>query len=249
MIGFRVEQWRAWAPGVVSQQQWQNWAQAPEMIVESAQQPECLALPPMQRRRLSRLARMTMEVASPLCADDEQLPFVFGSRHGETTRTLQLLHDVASGQPLSPTHFGLSVHNAIAGQWSLLRGQRGESVAIAGEADTFEHAILEAATLLAAGAPSVLAVIAEEVPPAAYNGWINDVPFSYAVALRLGQLDAADTSSTHSRWQLQLGSPDAAAPAPCAWPHALDFLRALETTQTSFEHVWKARRWQWQRQH
>lgn len=246
MIAFRVEQWRAWAPGLSSRHDWYDWAQAPTTVAESAQQPECLSLPPMQRRRLSRLARMTMEVASPLCGEDEQLPFVFGSRHGETTRTLNLLHDVAAGQPLSPTHFGLSVHNAIAGQWSLLRGQRGESVAIAGEADTFEHTILEAAAMLADGAPSVLAVIAEEVPPAAYDGWINDVPFSYAVALRLGRVDTSDALSTESYWKLSLGRHKGEA-MTCTWPHALDFLRALHTAQTSLQHSWKTRQWQWQR--
>ncbi len=246
MIALRVEQWRAWAPGLNSQQDWHDWAQSPTTVPESAQQPECLSLPPMQRRRLSRLARMTMEVASPLCGEDEQLPFVFGSRHGETTRTLNLLQDVAAEQPLSPTHFGLSVHNAIAGQWSLLRGQRGESVAIAGEADTFEHAMLEAATMLADGAPSVLAVIAEEVPPAAYDGWINDVPFSYAVALRLGRIDASDAPSTQTCWKLSLGRREGEV-TTCAWPHALDFLRALHSAETSLEHTWKTRQWQWQR--
>lgn len=246
MITFRVEQWRAWAPGLSTRQHWHDWAQTPSTLVESAQQPECLSLPPMQRRRLSRLARMTMEVASPLCGEDEQLPFVFGSRHGETTRTLNLLHDVSAGLPLSPTHFGLSVHNAIAGQWSLLRGQRGESVAIAGEADTFEHAMLEAAAQLADGAPSVLAVIAEEVPPPAYKGWINDVPFSYALALRLGRIDIGNALSTHSCWKLSLSRSEGDVTS-CAWPHALDFLRALNTAETSLEHHWKTRQWQWQR--
>lgn len=246
MIAFRIEQWRAWAPGLSSQQHWRDWAQSPSTVTENAQQPECLSLPPMQRRRLSRLARMTMEVASPLCGEDEQLPFVFGSRHGETSRTLDLLNDVVDEQPLSPTRFGLSVHNAIAGQWSLLRGQHGESVAIAGETDTFEHTMLEAATMLVDGAPSVLAVIAEEMPPAAYDGWINDVPFSYAVALRLGRIAANDAPSTETSWNLSLCRHDGNA-TTCAWPHALDFLRALHTGKTSLEHSWKTRQWQWQR--
>ena len=246
MIAFGVEQWRAWAPGVATGSAWEAWARAPHVITDQQEQPECLSLPPMQRRRLSRLARMTMEVASPLCGDDEQLPFVFASRHGETTRTFNLLGDVAAEQPLSPTQFGLAVHNAIAGQWSLLRGQRGESVAIAGEADTFEHAMLEASTLLAAGASSVLAVIAEEVPPAAYEGWINDVPFSYAVALRLGHADRADAEPEGGVWQLDLARGTGEA-EPCPWPHALDFLRALHTDTSSLHHAWKRRQWQWHR--
>ena len=244
MTALRIEQWRAWAPGLDSPQAWQAWAQAPAIVPDRQEQPECASLPAMQRRRLSRLARMTMEVASPLCADDEQLPFVFASRHGETTRTFSLLGEVADEQPLSPTQFVLSVHNSIAGQWSILRGQRGESVAIAGEADTFEHAMLEAAAMLAAGASSVLAVIAEEMPPPAYTPWIDDVPFSYALALRVGNVDAfADESSD---WQLRLNRHDG-GDARCPWPHALDFLRALHTRARSLEHVWKTRRWNWQR--
>jgi hypothetical protein len=246
VITFCIEQWRAWAPGLDGANAWQAWAQAPTVLPDRQQQPDCLTLPAMQRRRLSRLARMTMEVASPLCGEHEQLPFVFASRHGETTRTFALLGEISAEQPLSPTQFGLSVHNAIAGQWSILRGQRGESVAIAGEADTFEHAMLEAAVLLDAGAPAVLVVIGEEQPPPAYEQWIDDVPFSYAVALRLGQAGTSGDSSAGPCWQLQLDRHDGSE-ARCAWPHALDFLRVLHTHESSLEHVWKTRRWNWQR--
>lgn len=244
-MAFRINDWRAWAPGLDTPQAWQAWAQSPTVVPDQQEQPECLSLPAMQRRRLSRLARMTIEVASPLLAENEQLPFVFASHHGETTRTFDLLGDVVAEQPLSPTQFALSVHNAIAGQWSILRGQRGESVAIAGEADTFEHAMLEAAGLMAAGAPSVLAVIAEELPPAPYRDWISDVPFSYAVALRLDRVDTSHEASSGACWQLDLGRREGAA-EPCAWPHALDFLRAVQTGQTSLQHAWKSRQWTWQ---
>jgi hypothetical protein len=246
MIALRLEGWRAWAPSLESAEAWQAWAQSPRNVHDNAQaQPSCTFLPALQRRRLSRLARMTLETAWPLCGDDEQLPFVFGSRHGETPQTLALLSDIAEQQPLSPTRFGLSVHNAIAGQWSILRGQRGESSAIAGEADTFEHAVLEGALQLAAGAPSALVVVAEELPPPTYAPWIADVPFSYAVALRLGKVDANMEMSTGDNWQLRLDR--AQGDAPCALPHALDFLRALLVRETAFQHTWKTRRWNWQR--
>ena len=252
MTALRIEQWRAWAPGLDSAEAWQAWATSPSVVADAQEQPSCAFLPMMQRRRLTRLARMTLEVAWPLCGDDEQLPFVFASRHGETPRTYALLGELADQQPLSPTQFGLSVHNAIAGQWSILRGQRGESVALAGEADTFEHAVLEGALQLAAGAPAALVVIAEELPHAAYADWITDVPFSYAVALRLGRVAPTADAPAGSDWQLRL-EPSAAAPASVdggrrgAWPHALDFLRALHTHEPSLEHVWKTRQWNWQR--
>ena len=244
MINLRIEQWRAWAPGLEDEAAWRAWAHQPAVPDAADTQPSCDFLPAMQRRRLSRLARMTLDVAWPLCAEGEQLPFVFASRHGETPRTFALLSDVAAGQPLSPTQFGLSVHNAIAGQWSILRGQRGESVAIAGEADTFEHAMLEAAALLGDDTPSVLVVIAEERPPAAYDTWIDDVPFSYALALRVGRVVPGEHAAGND-WRLALGAGDDHRDTS-AWPHALDFLRSLLETRATLEHPWKRRRWIWQ---
>ena len=245
-MDFRIEQWRAWAPGLDSNDAWQAWATHPVVMPDRDAQPSCDFLPAMQRRRLSRLARMTLHVAWPLCGEDEQLPLVFASRHGETPRTFALLSEVADGQPLSPTQFGLSVHNAIAGQWSILRGQRGESIAIAGEADTFEHAMVEAAALLGEGAPAVLVVIAEERPPAAYDDWIDDVPFSYALALRVRGSDTTGHAQTGERWQLRLEAGHDHS-GDRTWPHALDFVRALHHRNDTLEHPWKTRRWIWQR--
>ena len=246
MMDFHIEPWRAWAPGLDSDEAWRAWASQPVRVDDGDAQPPCDFLPAMQRRRLSRLARMTMHVAWPLCSENEQLPLVFASRHGETPRTFALLAEVAEKQPLSPTQFGLSVHNAIAGQWSILRGQRGESTAIAGEADTFEHAMLEAAMLLGEGAPSVLVVTAEERPPAAYGEWIKDVPFSYALALRVGKTDTGNDARDGARWRLRLesarGDDDTAE-----WPHALAWIRAQHTQSDTLIHTWKTRRWIWQR--
>ncbi|WP_266159185.1 beta-ketoacyl synthase chain length factor [Dyella silvatica] len=244
MIDVYIEQWRAWAPGLDSEDAWHDWSNAPQSLADNGEQPGCDFVAAMQRRRLSRLARMTLGVAWPLCGEQEQLPLVFASRHGESPRTYALLTDLVDEQPLSPTQFGLSVHNAVAGQWSMLRGQRGESVAIAGEADTFEHAMLEAAALLAEGAPAVIVVIAEERPAEAYQPWIHDVPFSYAVALRV---TATPSTPTAQHWQLRLARSTGEADSSSAWPHALNFLRALHQRSASLQHRWKTRQWIWQR--
>jgi hypothetical protein len=245
MIDLRIADWRAWAPGLDDSNAWQDWAHRPWMPTDLGEQPDCSFLPPMQRRRLSRLARIALHVAWPLCGDDEQLPMVFASRHGETTRTYAILGDVVDRQPLSPTQFGLAVHNAIAGQWSILRGQRGESSTVAGEADTFEHAMLETATLLDRSHPAALMVIAEERPPDAYDGWIDDVPFSYALAMRVGMSRPGEDAPTSSSWRLGLATGDIDAHAT-DWPFALDFLRALHAPTAPLVHVWKTRRWIWQ---
>lgn len=246
MMDFCIEQWRAWAPGLDTEAAWQAWAQCPVRVPDDGTQPACDFLAALQRRRLSRLARMTMHVAWPLCGEEEQLTFVFASRHGETPRTFALLSDVADGQPLSPTQFGLSVHNAIAGQWSILRKQHGESISIAGGADTFEHAMLEVAMLLGEGAPCVLVVMAEELPPTAYDGWIEDVPFSYAVALRVSRVVPSEAAQGGERWRLQR-QPAQEGGKVAAWPHALAMVRALHLRASTLEHTSKTHRWIWQR--
>lgn len=237
MINFNIAQWRAWAPGLESVDDWHVWSRHPHTLGTSDTAPDVSFLPAMQRRRLSRLARMAFSVAWPLAEGLAQLPLVFVSRHGETPRTFDILSDLAACQPLSPTQFSLSVHNAVIGLWSIMRGETSEMTALAAAGDGLEHGMLEAAALLNEGAPAVLLVITEEQPPEAYATWIDDVPFPYAVGLLL---------TPGNQWQLTLGTQGKDA-APTEWPHALNLLRTLLGEQGSCQHAWKNRVWNWQR--
>lgn len=235
MIQFDIDQWQAWAPGLASIDDWAIWARDPR-CPENDHEPDVSFLPAMQRRRLSRLARMAFAVATPLAQGQPPMPLVYASRHGETPRTFAILNDLARKEALSPTQFSLSVHNAIIGLWSIQQGDNSEMTALAAEGDGLEHAILEAGLLLAEGAPSVLVVVAEDQPPAAYKPWIDDVDFPYAVALRL---------TPGQRWRLSLEA-DHAAHSPTRWPHALELIRMLIDQQPLRQHQWKTRRWTWQ---
>lgn len=237
MITFNIAQWRAWAPGLSTIDDWLCWAKAPRPLEQLEAVPDVAFLPAMQRRRLSRLARMAFYVGWPLAEGRENLPLVFLSRHGETPRTFEILSDLAAGEPLSPTQFSLSVHNAVIGLWSIMRNETSEMTALAAAGDGLEHAMLEAAALLQEGAPAVLVIIAEELPPSAYAAFIDDVPFPYAVGLLL---------TPGNQWCLSLGhttEPQPAAP----WPHALSLLRSIATGQPVCQHFWKQREWTWQR--
>lgn len=236
MIQFDIDQWRAWAPGLTSAADWAAWARDPGCL-EDDSEPDVSFLPAMQRRRLSRLARMAFAVATPLAEGQPPMPLVYASRHGETPRTFAILSDMAREEALSPTQFSLSVHNAIIGLWSIQQNDRSEMTALAAEGDGLEHAMLEAALLLGEGAPSVLVVVAEDRPPTAYQPWIDDVPFPYALALRL---------IPGKGWTLSLDeSDDQQAPGP--WPHALELVRLLTGEQTLRVYHWKKRRWTWQK--
>ncbi len=199
----------------------------------------------MQRRRLSPMARAVFECAWPVAAGQPPMPLVFASRHGETTRSFGLLQALAAGEPLSPTAFGLSVHNAIAGQWSIIRRETDESVALSAEEDGLELAFLEAGLLLAEGHDNVLVVLAEERPPAPYSPWIDDVPFSYAAAFRL---------RTGCGWRLENSADPASRPgdtaadsAPPGWPNALNLLRHLALRTPRWQHANRGRHWLWTR--
>lgn len=193
-------------------------------------------LPAMQRRRLSPLARMAFAVGWPLAEGYDTLPLVYVSRHGETPRTFSILSDLAQGQPLSPTQFSLSVHNAVIGLWSILRKQTCEMTALAAAGDGFEHGIVDAAGMLGEGAPAVLLIVAEELPAAAYTPWITDVPFAYALGLLL---------TPGEQWQLDLAPGNDAEPGEL--PHALGWLRSRLADQATFTHPGKLRSWNWQR--
>jgi len=234
---FSIDGWRAWAPGLDSPQAWQAWSRAPIIMDDTDALPGVDFLPPMQRRRLSKLARMLFHVGWPLVQRNEAVPLVLVSRHGETPRTLAILEDLARGEPLSPTAFSLSVHNGPAGLWSITRADCSEISALAAEVDALEHGIMEACGLLDEGAPSVLLIVAEESPASLYAEQIDDVPFSYALALKL-------TAGTH--WRLQLSSGNGPR---SRWPHALELTRALCLGHRDLRHHWKYRQWDWSCQH
>lgn len=237
---FSIDQWRAWAPGLESVADWNAWLAKPASPLFSTDLPSVSFLPAMQRRRLSALGRMLFHVAWPLAEGQPPMPLVFVSRHGETPRTLAILQALAADEPLSPTQFSLSVHNAIIGQWSILRGDSSEMTSLAGEGDGLEHGLLEALSLLNEGASSVLLVVAEEAQPELYAPFITDVPCGYALALRL--VPGRD-------WQLQLGSADG---PKAGWPHAFSLLQVLTDDSSSaasgsFTHFWNSRQWTWSR--
>ena len=239
MITFNIARWRAWAPGLASADEWEQWSRTPTRLQDSNEAPDVSFLPAMQRRRLGRMARMAFAVGWPLSDGHERMPLVFVSRHGETPRTFDILRDLAADEPMSPTQFSLSVHNAVIGLWSILRGETSEMTALAAAGDGLEYGAFEAAALLAEGAPAVLLVVTEEQPPHAYAQWIDDVPFPYAVGLLL---------TPGNEWQLSLNI-DTQGAQRTQWPHALNLLQALHTDQSSCLHPWNNRLWKWQRNH
>ena len=96
-------------------------------------EPDVSVLPPLLRRRCSRMTRAMLHVAFGVATIDElaTLPAVFGSRHGELTATVGLLETLARGQALTAAGFSHSVHNAPVGLFSIATRNRGITSAVA----------------------------------------------------------------------------------------------------------------------
>lgn len=241
MIGFSVKEWSAWAPSLVDPAAWSAWAQAP-WLPAGHETPALSEVPAMQRRRIERLGRMAIQTAF-WCqrADEGGAPLVFASRHGDVARSMELLEALVAGESPSPTTFGLSVHNAIAALYSILRGERGNYVATAGGKATVETACIEAAALLADGAPEVLLVVYDAPLPSVYTRFADEPDAGFAWCWKL--VAAAPTLPT-----LRLAwAADDADGAATALPHGLEVLRFLLAGDASLEWCGDGVRWQWRR--
>lgn len=236
---FRISAWSAFAPGLDNEADWQAWAIAPSCPQGDAV-PALAEMPAMQRRRLEPLGRMALQVAwrcEP--APPADLPMVFASRHGDIRRTFGMLEGLTRDEPLSPTHFGLSTHNAIAAQYSITRGLTGNYSAVSAGVASVEAGVAEALGLLAEGAPAVLLVAYDGPTPEAYDGFQDEPAAAWAWAWRLKAARGEGPA-----WSLE---PDEASPppGPHALPAGLETLRRVLTASPA----WPSRdgRWRWTR--
>lgn len=175
----------AWAPDLTTATDWQLWAQG-QKVSSGEGTPGVSAVPAMLRRRLTRWGRLALEVATATAPElDPAAPVIFSSRHGDTERTQQLLRDLALNEPLSPTAFSLSVHNASLGLFTIVQRITAPSLALAAGRETFAHAWLEAVTWLDQGAPQVLLVHADEPLNGFYEPYNDEEDLPQALALLL----------------------------------------------------------------
>lgn len=181
-IQFSITAWRAWAPGFASLDDWQQW---PVANPAAEPKPDLGPIPTLLKRRLNPLGRMLASVLWPLLDTRAPMPWIIASRHGEVQRSANLLVQLLDQQPLSPTEFALSVHNASAGILSIARQQRVPISALAAGPETLTAGLIDACGLLADGQPQVLLAIADDVLPNLYLPNAADVSLPYACALIL----------------------------------------------------------------
>lgn len=181
-------------------------------------------LPPAERRRSPATAKVALQVAVEACTmaatDPAQLRSVFASSHGDTEITDYMCRELATAQPLSPTRFHNSVHNAASGYWTIAMGCRQSSIAISAGHLSFGYGLLEAAVqAVSSGLPNLL-VAYDHAAPAPLST-VCAISRTFGVALVLSPSESARSVVRLEGW------PDASsAPGAIALPPGMDALLA-----------------------
>lgn len=235
---FDLLRWSAWAPGIDSLDAWQAWLDGKQLIAEAGV-PDVSFMPAMQRRRLSRMARMGFRAIED-CLDEGRpaLPMVFASRHGELTRSHSLLECLAREETLSPKDFSLSVHNATTGLYSIFRGNHEPSTAIAAGADSLPAGLLECLMQSSAVDGECLLVWVEETVPEFYRGYLPAPTPNACLAMRV-----APAGRGGRRMRFRTGPADGNEPASSEEEVLRNMLSVLLAHRMSSE--WTGSRCRW----
>jgi hypothetical protein len=143
-------------------------------------------VPAMQRRRMTPFIKMTLNTAYQVSAKGNyvNLPSVFSSRHGDFHKTANLLVDIVNNQPLSPTGFGLSVHNAASGLFSIIEGNTSTSTSVAAGTESFIYALIDGyARLIDCEQQKILIVHTDETLPDIYSQYADEEQIAHSIAL------------------------------------------------------------------
>jgi beta-ketoacyl synthase-like protein len=239
-VNFSIASQAAWAPGVETSDAWLAWAHG-DAVIGGALEPPVEAMAPMLRRRAGFVGKMALEVAYRCLGRSVDVPTVFSSRHGEASRSVALLSDLAKGLPLSPTSFGLSVHNATGGLFSIARSDHASNCALAAGKSSVEHGVIEACGLLAEGEPKVLLVVYDCPLPAVYSKFqdCREQPFAWAWLLQ-----PPDHEVVSLTWSRALE--DTSQSSDHLTP-GLAVLRFFLLKELAFERICDGRRWLWTR--
>lgn len=240
-LSFSIRQWAAWAPGLDRRDDWQTWAGSPVLPVGD-DVPTLEEVPAMQRRRLSRLGRAVFHVTARAADAHAELPMVFASRYGDVDRALHAIGTLEDGEPLSPTVFAGSVHNAIGALYSIVGGQRQNMVCVAAGATSAAAGLVEAAALLADGAYEVLLACYDEPLPPPYATFADEPQALYAWAWRI----AAPRPGAPSLHLARTADASAAHEA-ATLPAGLEPMRWLLGTPSTLVQRDGAMVWRWSR--
>jgi len=227
---FILHKWAVWPPLQANAEQ------------DLARQKELLAsVPKMLKRRLSPLAKIVFCAANQ-CIDERMIvPTVFSSTHGELAKSFSMIELLEAGEEISPTAFSLSVHNAVAGLFSMAWKNQLQCTVVAPGEEGLAAAFIEALGLLQEGAEQVLLVFYDEplvdfYPSAPFKLSTDE---SRALALRIAKSGEGQTLRMSS---LPLTGNDGEQPV-----QLMAFVRFLAEPQAQLTLKSPRHSWRWEK--
>lgn len=230
-----ISAWRFWSPESEDPGGWLNhWRGGG---VRQDADPDAGRVPPMQRRRMSRLSKMALSAALDVAADAAIDYSVFCSQHGEIVRTRAILASISEGAEISPAAFAQSVHNTSSGLFTIITESNAPSTSIASGGNSFACGWLDAEAYIAANPQAaVLLVDFDEVIPAEYRNYSAQVDCDHVLALVLRA--AGENGVTLGR--TAPGDED-------RLPQGPQFLAWLQTDAASLALTTDGQGWRWER--
>ncbi len=237
-VRFSIERIEAWAPGLESAADWDAWARG-ERTPGVKGEPPLKQMAPMLRRHAAQLGRMACDVAYRALGDRRDVPMVFCSRYGEVDRSVALLTALADGSGVTPTSFGLSVHNAVPGLFTMARREQSNCIAMSAGTASTEYGVIEAVGLLTNISDTVLIVSSDCAVPDVYSAFSDqhDAAFAWAALLH-----TPNERSVELSWRSAQKSDEVRAPRE---PGGLRVLRALLGRQKITSYANGVQEWRW----
>jgi len=184
----------AWAPGITSAGEWNEWALGKRGMDFNAKGPEISFTDPMFRRRLSRISKMTVQVVHDLLPVGEGTKIIFLSFRGEYSRQFQINKTLIEENSISPAAFSLSVYNAPVALATIAFGLKGGYSALYPGNDSFAAGLKAAQAALFSGVVGELIfVYADEEALPEYERFSGECPPPAAFGLLLSRSPCPDS--------------------------------------------------------
>ena len=125
---------------------------------------------------------------------------------------------------LSPTAFGLSVHNAVPSLYSILTDNKAAINAIAAGKDSFYMALVDAYVRLSTGVcDELLFIHADQNLPDSYDEFKDEQQVSHAVAMKISRKETPNSKAVNFSFTQQNNLKASTEGIALAYPAALAF--------------------------
>ena len=172
-----ITRFSAWAPGVESSTDWNEWACGRRNISLESQAPEIAYTDSTFRRRLSQISKMSIQVIHDLLPLREDTKILFFSFRGELTRENKIFKMLMEEGSISPAAFSLSGFNTPVALASIAFGLKGGYTALYPANNSFFACVKAAQAALVSGAKEEIALVyADENIPSDFNLFFRECP-------------------------------------------------------------------------